>query len=86
MGNWVGGLAGQILDPLIGIAAFLLFSWITVRFGTEIAAAIIKVGLAFVLILGPLMIFAPFLFASPIWLLAPVALIGFALYLMADMF
>jgi len=86
MGNWVGGTLGQVLDPVVGIAAFLLFSWITVRFGTEIASIIIKVGLAFVLILGPLMIFAPFVAFSPIWLLAPIGLIGFALYLMADMF
>ncbi|RKS83495.1 hypothetical protein BDK61_2880 [Haloarcula quadrata] len=65
MSNLVGG---EILDPIVGVAAFLIFSWITVRFGVQIAAGIVKIGLAFVVILGPLMLFAPLALLNP-WVL-----------------
>jgi hypothetical protein len=69
-------MMSEILDPIVGVAAFLIFSLITVRFGVEIAAGIVKIGLAFVVILGPLMIFAPLLLLNPYTIIGAIALVG----------
>lgn len=86
MSNWIGGTAGQILDPLIGISTVLILSYITLRWGLQIQQAMVKSALVFTLIFCPLFVFAPFLLVNPLWLLAPIALVGFGFVLIAELF
>ena len=86
MSNWIGGTAGAILDPIVGISTFLILSYITLRWGLQIQQAIVKSALVFTLIFCPLFVFAPFLLVSPLWLLAPVGLILFGFVMIAELF